>query len=504
MTLREEFLGALAFAGDLTMGQPPEHSPATACLAAKIARHDGAPAPVVARAAQLGMIRWGGCTANAVGFADLFGDDILGRRELLAGRDPFVAKPFPKPTVRDRLAPYLPFFPKLAPEATFYGKVTPLVYSHCEVVGEIARRAGYSPELVGAIDSLFEYWDGSGWPKGKTGGQYDRCVEYVWLASDLEAFRRFHGPAQAIEMVKARGGKVYERSLVETAVRQFDAWMSELDAGDLLAEAISSCALGEDGQDFTLEDAVLLLSDFAELKRPEYTGLSRETARISATIAKDVGASEQETNQIRHGALLSSLGYVSVNSAVLSPGMAPSLETVRLVPYWTERILSRAPSLETAAKIASQVFERLDGTGWHKGLRAEETGLASRIVQVAFVVAECEWKGEENQVAALLNQQAADNRLDPSIVSAALNTKGMRRIANNTDWGEEFQLTLREREVLGELIHGKSNKEIARLLTISPKTVGRHLENCYRKLGVTSRAAAAIKALRSGIAGSRD
>ncbi|WP_299479762.1 helix-turn-helix transcriptional regulator [uncultured Roseibium sp.] len=80
----------------------------------------------------------------------------------------------------------------------------------------------------------------------------------------------------------------------------------------------------------------------------------------------------------------------------------------------------------------------------------------------------------------------------------------MRRTASNTVWGEEFQLTLREREVLGQLIHGKTNKEIARLLAISPKTVDRHLENCYRKLGVTSRAAAAIKALRSGIAGSRD
>ncbi|MET1414216.1 LuxR C-terminal-related transcriptional regulator [Roseibium sp. HPY-6] len=69
---------------------------------------------------------------------------------------------------------------------------------------------------------------------------------------------------------------------------------------------------------------------------------------------------------------------------------------------------------------------------------------------------------------------------------------------------EAFQLTLREREVLGQLIHAETNRDTARLLSISAKTVGRKLENSYRKLGVPSWAAPAIKSLRSGIAGSRD
>jgi DNA-binding NarL/FixJ family response regulator len=51
-------------------------------------------------------------------------------------------------------------------------------------------------------------------------------------------------------------------------------------------------------------------------------------------------------------------------------------------------------------------------------------------------------------------------------------------------------LSSREREVLGHVAAGRTNREIAEKLVISEHTVGRHIENIYAKLGVTSRAAA--------------
>jgi len=51
-------------------------------------------------------------------------------------------------------------------------------------------------------------------------------------------------------------------------------------------------------------------------------------------------------------------------------------------------------------------------------------------------------------------------------------------------------LSERELEVLLVLVRGVSNREIAGTLGISPKTVGHHVENVYRKVGVHSRAAA--------------
>jgi DNA-binding NarL/FixJ family response regulator len=60
-------------------------------------------------------------------------------------------------------------------------------------------------------------------------------------------------------------------------------------------------------------------------------------------------------------------------------------------------------------------------------------------------------------------------------------------------------LTDREVEVLRLIARGRSNKEVASSLFISPKTVGRHVENLYAKIGVSSRAAAAVFAMEHGL-----
>jgi ATP/maltotriose-dependent transcriptional regulator MalT len=58
----------------------------------------------------------------------------------------------------------------------------------------------------------------------------------------------------------------------------------------------------------------------------------------------------------------------------------------------------------------------------------------------------------------------------------------------------EGPLSEREREVLAEVAAGRTNRQVAEALTISEHTVGRHLENIFAKLGVTSRAAATAAA----------
>src|SRR6202012_6105419 len=82
-------LGCLAFAADLSMGQPIDHSPRTALLSWRLANVVAGGNVIPACATALSLIRWAGCTANAQGFADLFGDDIAGRARLIEGRNPF-------------------------------------------------------------------------------------------------------------------------------------------------------------------------------------------------------------------------------------------------------------------------------------------------------------------------------------------------------------------------------------------------------------------------------
>jgi DNA-binding response OmpR family regulator/DNA-binding CsgD family transcriptional regulator len=59
---------------------------------------------------------------------------------------------------------------------------------------------------------------------------------------------------------------------------------------------------------------------------------------------------------------------------------------------------------------------------------------------------------------------------------------------------ERFAITLREAEVLMWIGHGKTNRDISEILGISPRTVNKHLEQIYEKLGVENRASAAVLA----------
>jgi len=61
------------------------------------------------------------------------------------------------------------------------------------------------------------------------------------------------------------------------------------------------------------------------------------------------------------------------------------------------------------------------------------------------------------------------------------------------------QLTHREREVLHLMATGQTDRKIAEALTISPRTVNRHIGNIFDKLEVPNRAAAAAHAVRSGL-----
>ncbi|MFE7751571.1 response regulator [Streptomyces sp. NPDC057428] len=67
--------------------------------------------------------------------------------------------------------------------------------------------------------------------------------------------------------------------------------------------------------------------------------------------------------------------------------------------------------------------------------------------------------------------------------------------------GRGSTLTEREREVLGLIADGRSNREIARVLVLSEKTVKTHVSNILMKLDVSDRTQAALWAVRHGAAG---
>jgi DNA-binding NarL/FixJ family response regulator len=66
------------------------------------------------------------------------------------------------------------------------------------------------------------------------------------------------------------------------------------------------------------------------------------------------------------------------------------------------------------------------------------------------------------------------------------------------EFSSELGLTTREGEVLSWLSKGKTNRDIAQILGLSPRTVDKHLEQIYAKLGVENRTAAAAIAANAG------
>jgi DNA-binding response OmpR family regulator len=99
--------------------------------------------------------------------------------------------------------------------------------------------------------------------------------------------------------------------------------------------------------------------------------------------------------------------------------------------------------------------------------------------------------------------EAGGRRVELSFLSSIGPEELLFRLAEITAGGDEqllqqtLQLTSREAEVLLWLSRGKSNREIGEILHISPRTVNKHLEQIFVKLGVENRASAAARAVRA-------
>jgi DNA-binding NarL/FixJ family response regulator len=98
--------------------------------------------------------------------------------------------------------------------------------------------------------------------------------------------------------------------------------------------------------------------------------------------------------------------------------------------------------------------------------------------------------------AKALTEEARHERLDGDAVAAVLEAAGQPVARVERPCG----LTEREAEVIGLLARGLQTKQIARALGISAKTADRHIQNAYGKIGVSTRAAAAVFAMEHGLA----
>jgi DNA-binding CsgD family transcriptional regulator len=154
--------------------------------------------------------------------------------------------------------------------------------------------------------------------------------------------------------------------------------------------------------------------------------------------------------------------------------------------------------------VAAQHHERVDGSGYPRGLKGSMLSPAARILAAADVYqAMLEPRPHRaatspGQAADELRAEVRSGRLDGDAVDGVLRAAG-HQVTRRPE--RPAGLTTREAEILALLARGMSNKQIAQRLHITPKTVGKHVEHIYLKIGVSSRAAASLFATEHGLVG---
>jgi DNA-binding CsgD family transcriptional regulator len=112
-------------------------------------------------------------------------------------------------------------------------------------------------------------------------------------------------------------------------------------------------------------------------------------------------------------------------------------------------------------------------------------------------------KGKAGSKAAIMAALPGNEQLRLQYMGKLGANEFLLRLAKDSgtetpaEFSSELGLTTREGEVLSWLSKGKTNRDIAQILGLSPRTVDKHLEQIYSKLGVENRTAAAAIAVNA-------
>lgn len=110
-------------------------------------------------------------------------------------------------------------------------------------------------------------------------------------------------------------------------------------------------------------------------------------------------------------------------------------------------------------------------------------------------------KGVNGDVLGSIHLNTFEESMSPDRIDAIRSlSRHLREPLTRFKLGENVGLTVREREVIFLIVEGKTNREIAELLFLAPRTVSSHVENILRKLHVKTRVDIAVRALRLGLA----
>lgn len=376
----------------------------------------------------------------------------------------------------------------------------------CEVAEMLSRRLGLPDEVGGLFTFLTERWDGMSVLRRAKGDDIPLAIRIVILSRDIAFQRLAGGDEHAVNLARERASHAFDPEIAEILIANSDDIFSTADAPESAWEAILEAEpepwlLLTDGE---IDRALAAVGDFADLVSPSLSGHSAALANLVARAAEIAGFDPGETRQAVRAAHVHDVGRVAIDHTIwgkTTPLNRDEYEQIRLHPYHTERILSQSPTLGELAAIARDHHERLDGTGYHRGVGASALGVPARLLAAADTFQAMSEprphrpaRGPED-AAKELARLADEGLLDPSMVGVVIEAAGQPVPEMERTTG----MTERETEVIGLLARGLQTKQIATALGISPKTADTHIQNAYRKMSVSTRAAATLYAMEHGL-----
>ncbi len=459
------------------------------------------------------LLRYIGCTGHAHEVATLFGDEIAIRAQTLvhdAGeptevmRDVFAYATAWRPEEeRDEIIRML--------QETAHAWAVHNFASGCEVADMLVRRLDFGPDVREALASTFERWNGKGFPNHAAGEAIPLPMRVVHLSQDMEAIGRIFSPDRALDAARDRRDRTYDPALADLFVAHGGEWFDRLrttEPWDAVLALEPEPRRLLDGGD--LDDALAVAADFIDLKSPYMLGHSRRCAALAVDAARVLGFAEEETARVGRAGLLHDFGTTAVSNSIWDkPGTLTRTEfdRVELHPMLTEQMLRRSPALAELNPVASAHHEKCDGSGYHRRVRADAGDLGGCIlaateIYVGLTSERADRPAHSPQdAAAELRRLESEGVIEPRASRAVLVAAGhgTPRAAVGKRRPSPGGLSRREVEVLRLAALGLTTRQIAERLFISAKTADHHIQHIYTKIGVSTRAAAALWATQHAV-----
>lgn len=499
----------LAAGQDHAFGQPVGSQLRSCLIATRLAEAIGLDEADRAAVYWVALLRYLGCTGHAHEVAAVFGDDVETRSRSVVTdlSDPRQLLPEILRNAGGGGSAAHRFRSVLAMLAGGRRYVEMNFRTGCEVGDALVERLGLAAAVRDSLQCTFEQWDGKGFPSGVRGAAIPIPMRVVRLCHDAEALVRIRGMTEAFETVRGRSGRVYDPALVVEFQSVGRDVLAEADKLDPWAAAIAAEpeprveVCGDD-----LDRVLLVVADFVDLKSVYTAGHSRGVADLSAAAASGLGLND-DVDAVRRAAWVHDLGRTAVPNSVWDKPDAltrAEADRVEMHPLLGEQILRRCPGLAAETVIAALHHERLDGSGYSKGLRAASLPMSARVLAAAdryhdLIEDRAYRPALSGGLAAVeIRRRVEDGRLDGQAAEAVLAAAGhvgrSRRRATHP-----MGLTDREVDVLRLAAQGLTMRQVASRLGISVKTVDHHLQRIYSKTGVGTRGALALFAIEHGL-----